>query len=105
MKWAVTVLVFVALPLLAQVGGRQARPKVQRPDGAVWDVIRKNCTDCHGIDDYAFYAQDRTAWQKLIADKHKSGEANLSDTNLSDTDKTILLDWLVSKFGPDTKPF
>jgi mono/diheme cytochrome c family protein len=105
MRWPVAVLVFVALPLLAQVGGRPTRPKVQRPDGAVWDVIRKNCTDCHGIDDYAFYAQDRTAWQKLIADKHKSGEANLSDTNLSDTDKTILLDWLVSKFGPDTKPF
>jgi len=99
-RWTVALLVFTALPLQAQVGGRTTRPKVQRPDGPVWDVIRKNCTACHGIDDYAFYAQDRAAWQKLIADKHKSGEANLSAT-----DNAVLLDWLVSKFGPDTKPF
>ena len=88
------------LPLAAQGGGRATRPKVQRPDGPVWEVIRKNCTACHGIDDYAFYAQDRAAWQKVIADKHKPGE-----TNLSSADRDVLLDWLVSKFGPDTKPF
>ena len=76
------------------------RPKVQRPDGAVWEVIRKNCVACHGIDDYAFYAQDRAAWQKLIADKHKPAKLTLSDA-----DRRLLLDWLVSKFGPDTKPF
>lgn len=102
MKSAV-VFVFSTLmiaPVGAQVGGRAARPKVQRPDGPVWDVIRKNCIACHGIDDYAFYAQDRAAWQKLIADKHKAGEANLSDA-----DRNLLLDWLVSKFGADTKPF
>jgi mono/diheme cytochrome c family protein len=87
-------------PLAAQIGGRATRPKVQRPDGPVWEVIRKNCTACHGIDDYAFYAQDRPAWQKLIVDKHKPGEADLSTA-----DRDILLDWLVSKFGPDTKPF
>jgi cytochrome c553 len=89
-----------ALPVAAQVGGRATRPKVQRPDGPVWDVIRKNCTSCHGIDDYAFYAQDRAAWQKLIAAKHKTGEADLSDG-----DRKLLLDWLESKFGPNTKPF
>ena len=89
-----------AVPLMAQIGGRAARPKVQRPDGPVWLVIRNNCTACHGIDDYAFYAQDRAAWQKLLADKHKPGEADLSDA-----DRNLLLDWLVSKFGPDTKPF
>jgi len=79
---------------------RMTRPKVERPDGPVWEVIRKQCIACHGIDDYAFYAQDRVAWQKLIADKHKSAEVNLSDG-----DRNLLLDWLVSKFGPDTKPF
>jgi mono/diheme cytochrome c family protein len=100
MKWPVAILITVALPLAGQVGGRPTRPKVQRPDGAVWEVIRKNCTACHGIDDYAFYAQDRAAWQKLIADKHKPGDADLSDG-----DKNVLLDWLAAKFGPDTKPF
>jgi len=95
----VAVLLCCASPCAAQLR-RMTRPKVERPDGPVWDVIRKHCTSCHGIDDYAFYAQDRAAWQKLIADKHKSGEADLSDA-----DRTLLLDWLVSKFGPNTKPF
>jgi cytochrome c5 len=93
-------LLALGFPALAQVGGRAARPKVQRPDGPVWDVVRKNCTSCHGIDDYAFYALDRDGWQKLIAGKHVDGAANLSID-----DQKLLLDWLVSKFGPDTKPF
>jgi len=96
----VAVLALVAAPLSAQSGGRATRPKVQRPDGPVWEVIRKTCTACHGIDDYAFFAQDRAAWQKLIADKHKPGEVALSDA-----DRDLLLDWLASKFGPGTKPF
>ena len=79
---------------------RATRPKVQRPDGPVWDVIRKNCTACHGIDDYAFFSLDRDGWRKLLADKHKP-----DGDGLSDADRSVLLDWMVSKFGPDTKPF
>lgn len=96
---AAAALLCFAGPAAGQLR-RIARPKVERPDGAVWEVIRAHCTACHGIDDYAFYAQDRAAWQKLIADKHPAGEANLSDT-----DRNLLLGWLVSKFGPGTKPF
>jgi hypothetical protein len=96
--WAAAVA--IAVPLSAQVGGKATRPQVQRPDGPVWEVIRKNCIACHGIDDYAFYAQDRAAWQSLIASKHKPGEAVLAAA-----DQGLLLDWLVSKFGPETKPF
>jgi hypothetical protein len=92
--------VFSLAPLKAQVGGRPTRPKVQRPDGPVWEVIRKNCTACHGIDDYAFFALDRAGWQKLIASKHGPGDADLSEA-----DRNLLLDWLVAKFGPETKPF
>ena len=95
MKWPVAVLMILTVPLAAQVAGRPTRPKVQRPDGAVWEVVRKNCVACHGIDDYAFHAQDRAGWQKLIADKHKSGDAELSEK-----DRNILLDWLAAKFGP-----
>jgi len=98
--WLAVLVLQVTLPLFAQIGGRATRPKVQRPDGPAWDVLRKNCIACHGIDDYAFYAQDRAAWQKLIASKHQPGEAVLTET-----EQAILLDWLVSKFGPDTKPF
>jgi mono/diheme cytochrome c family protein len=100
MKWRILVFALMCFPALAQVGGRAARPKVQRPDGPVWDVIRKNCTSCHGIDDYAFYALDQAGWQKLISEKHKGGEANLSDT-----DSNLLTGWLASKFGPVSKPF
>src|SRR5580700_11301801 len=99
--WAALVVMAVTLeaPLAAQ-GGRATRPQVQRPDGPVWQVIRTHCITCHGIDDYAFYAQDKAGWASLIASKHKSGEAVLSAG-----DQGILLDWLVSKFGPETKPF
>jgi hypothetical protein len=100
MKYKVLVLVLLCLPLPAQVGGRAARPKVVRPDGPVWDVIRKNCTECHGIDDYAFYALDKGGWQKLIVSKHKG-----VDSSLAASDMSLLTDWLAEKFGPGSKPF
>ena len=98
-RWTAVFLILAA-PLAAQIRGRPTRPQVQRPDGAVWEVIRKNCIACHGIDDYAFFALDRAGWTKLLADRHKSG-----NTDLSDADRNILLDWLAAKFGPGTKPF
>lgn len=94
----ITIGLLTAAALLAQ--NRATRPKIERPDGAVWDVIRKNCSSCHGIDDYAFYALDQAGWTKLIADKHKPGEATLTDA-----DRALLLGWLGDKFGPSTKPF
>src|SRR5690349_18072232 len=81
--WVLTfALVCAACPLAAQIGGRAARPKVERPDGPVWNIIRKNCTECHGIDDYAFFALDKAGWQKLIVSKHKDG-ATLSDSDMA----------------------
>jgi len=94
----VTSSLWVASPLAAQRGA--TRPRVQMPQGPVREVIRKNCTACHGIDDYAFYALDLAGWQQLIQTKHKSDNLSISDKDLS-----ILLDWMVSKFGPTTKPF
>jgi hypothetical protein len=79
---------------------KASRPAITRPDGPVWDVIRKNCISCHGIDDYAFFALDKAGWQKLIETKHQG-----AGISFSDPDRDVLIDWLVSKFGPDTKPF
>ena len=87
----------MALPLASQ--NRATRPKIERPDGPVWTVIRANCTSCHGIDDYAFYSLDQAGWSKLIAEKHKPA------IELPDTDRTMLLGWLAERFGPNTKPF
>jgi len=92
-------VLLLASPAFPQARGA-SRPKVQRPEGDVWRVIRTNCISCHGIDDYAFYSLDRDGWTKLLADKHKDGSANISAD-----DTTVLLDYLVAKFGPTTKPF
>jgi len=97
----IALVATLALPAFAQIGRKPARPQVIRPDGPVWQVIRKNCTMCHGIDDYAFYALDRGGWQALIEDKHKAS----GGVKLADGDRTLLMDWLVSRFGPETKPF
>ncbi|MEO5924173.1 MAG: hypothetical protein ABIR70_10125 [Bryobacteraceae bacterium] len=91
-------IALLTVPLLGQ--NRATRPKIERPEGPVWEVIRRNCTTCHGIDDYAFFALDKSGWQKVIADKHKS-----ADFNLQGSDQELLLGWLATKFGPDTKPF
>src|SRR6185295_17060088 len=87
------VAAVVATPAAAQ-SRKPIRPWVVRPDGAVWQVIRQNCTACHGIDDYAFFALDRAGWQSLIENKHKT-----DGIVLSDQDRNVLLDYLVSKFG------
>ena len=92
-----TFAILMALPLAAQ--SRATRPKIERPDGPVWTVIRANCTSCHGIDDYAFYSLDQAGWSKLIAEKHKPA------IELPDADRTMLLGWLAERFGPNTKPF
>src|SRR5687768_2101172 len=97
---AALVAAALSVPVSAQIGGRPTRPQVQPPQGAVRQVIFKNCTSCHGIDDYAFYALDRAGWSKLIDDKH-----SVQKVTIGDADRNLLLDWLVSKFGPDTKAF
>jgi mono/diheme cytochrome c family protein len=99
----IALAAFMTMPAAAQNRG-PARPKVDRPDGPVWQVIRKNCTQCHGIDDYAFFALDKAGWQSLIESKHKSPLAEGIPV-LSDQDRTLLLDWLVTKFGPTSTPF
>jgi len=107
--WSVLLVALAALaasiatPVAAQNRG-PARPKVDRPDGPVWQVIRKNCTQCHGIDDYAFFALDKNGWQSLLETKHKSPLAEGMPV-LSDEDRNLLIDWLVSKFGPTSTPF
>jgi mono/diheme cytochrome c family protein len=101
---ALGVLSLIAADPIAAQNRGATRPKVDRPDGPVWQVIRKNCTQCHGIDDYAFYAQDKKAWQSLIETKHKSPLAEGTPV-LSEGDMNLLLDWLVSKFGPTSTAF
>jgi len=108
--WPVLLIAIAALaasmaaPVAAQNNRGATRPKVDRPDGPVWQVIRKNCTQCHGIDDYAFFALDKGGWQSLLETKHKSALAEGTPV-LSDQDRNVLLDWLAAKFGPTSTPF
>jgi cytochrome c2 len=84
----------------AQIGGRPTRPQVTPPKGPPRQVIFKYCTTCHGIDDYAYYAQDRPSWDALLTTKHRG-----LNVPLPAAERAILLDWLVERFGPNTKPF
>lgn len=102
--WMAVIVMAAALaaPMVTHVAaqGRVTRPQVIRPTGAVWQIVRKSCTQCHGIDDYAFFALDRAGWQKLIETKHMDIRVDVSGE-----DRSVLLDYLVSKFGPDSTPF
>src|SRR5256712_13228156 len=99
--WSAILIIMAAMavstsmPIAAQNRGA-TRPKVDRPDGPVWQVIRKNCTQCHGIDDYAFFALDKAGGQSLIETKHK---ASLAETTpaLSEDDRNLLVHWLAAK--------
>jgi mono/diheme cytochrome c family protein len=98
--WAVAVAATVTVPVAAQIGGRPTRPQVIPPQGPVRQVIFKNCSSCHGIDDYAFNSLDRAGWSAYIDARHQDQKVSLAGR-----DRELLLDWLVSKFGPGTKPF
>ena len=88
------------IPVRAQLAPRATRPQVVPPQGPVRQVIFKNCTSCHGIDDYAYSALDRAGWDALITAKHRDLNAPLPEK-----ERALLLDWLEVRFGPTTKPF
>jgi hypothetical protein len=50
------------------------------------------------------FRSDKNGWQSLLETKHKSPLAEGTPV-LSDQDRNLLLDWLVSKFGPSSTPF
>ena len=93
------VVVWLAIPAAAQSNRRSARPEVNLPDGPVRRVILEHCTACHGIDDYAYNALGRNGWDALVASMVDQG------ASIEDADRSILLDWLVAEFGPDSTPF
>jgi cytochrome c5 len=93
----------LAAPIAAQ--RRAARPEVTLPDGPARAVILKSCTDCHGIDEYGYYALDRAGWDAIIERMKTTSSGVAKGAVINDKEKQILLDWLVSRFGPDSKPF
>jgi mono/diheme cytochrome c family protein len=97
----------LSLPALAQdrASRRPARPDVTLPEGPVRQIILSNCSACHGIDEYDYYAMDRDSWAALIDRMRTAKSGQVEGTNLSAQDEQILLDWLVAEFGPDADPF
>ncbi len=103
MKFAAAAFLFVVslvVSLDAQLSPRATRPQVVPPQGAVRQVIFKNCTSCHGIDDYAYNALDRAGWDAYLTTRHKD-----LTVPIASSDRALLLDWLAMRFGPTTKPF
>jgi len=97
---AALVVCASAATLAGQLAPRPTRPQVIPPKGPARQVIFKYCTSCHGIDDYAYYAQDRAAWDGLLTTKHRGMVVPVPAA-----DRAILLDWLAERFSPTTKPF
>ncbi len=98
--WVCVAAMMCTVPVVAQLAPRATRPQVVPPQGPVRQVIFKNCTSCHGIDDYAYNALDRAGWDSLLTAKHRGVDAPLPEK-----ERAVLLDWLEVRFGPTTKPF
>src|SRR5258708_28920728 len=96
----VVLFVVVPSPAGAQIFGKPTRPQVDPPKGPVRQVLFKNCTSCHGIDDYAYNALGRAGWNALIENKHQDQKILMSGA-----DRELLLDWVVARFGPSSRPF
>jgi cytochrome c553 len=95
---AILIAALTTAPASAQ--RRATRPQVTPPQGPPRQVIFRYCTNCHGIDDYAYSAMDRGAWDTYLTTKHRGLEVPLPEK-----ERGVLLDWLAVRFGPSTKPF
>jgi cytochrome c553 len=98
--FVVQLLIVLAQPVSAQLAGKPIRPQVDPPKGQVRSIVFKYCTSCHGIDDYAYTALDRAGWVALIEAKHRDQKVSMPDA-----DREVLLDWIVARFGPTSRPF
>ena len=98
--WVTVAAIIGALVSPVSGQGRATRPQVVPPQGPVRQVIFKNCTSCHGIDDYAYHARDRAGWDALLTAKHEGLTVPLPTES-----RQVLLNWLAERFGPTTKPF
>ncbi len=76
-------------------------PDVPLPEGPIRNILLDNCTSCHGIDDYAFFALDSAEWEAMLAEKHEGD----SQVTISSEEKAVLISYLSSNFGPDSIPF
>lgn len=101
------VICTVAIPATAQFtrNTRATRPDVKLPVGPVREVILRSCTACHGIDGYGYYALDREGWDEIVERMKTTSSGLAQGAVIADTDKAILLDWLVGQFGPESDPF
>jgi len=97
----------IAAPAAAQLfnNGRPERPRVTLPAGPARSIILSSCTACHGIDEYGYYAMDRNGWLALIERMKTTPSGIVEGAVISDADREILLEWLVTEFGPDATPF
>lgn len=104
---ALLALTSLPTPAAAQSAAsrRPPRPTVTLPEGPVRRIILSSCSACHGIDEYGYYAMDRTAWNALVERMKVTKSGLVPGAVIADADKEILLDWLVANFGPGATPF
>ena len=102
---ALSLVLTVSASAQDRASRRPPRPDVTLPEDPVRQIILSSCSACHGIDEYGYYAMDRDSWAALV-DRMKTARSGLVEgTDITLEDEEILLDWLVSEFGPDAEPF
>ena len=102
----IALVAIAATPVTAQFNNKRPdRPEITLPEGPVRSVILTACTACHGIDEYAYYAMGRDGWLALIEKMKITPSGVVRGAVISDEDREILLNWLVSEFGPGSTPF
>jgi Carboxypeptidase regulatory-like domain len=76
------------------------------PAGPGREVLEKTCMGCHGVNFFAVRALDRSAWDALITRMTKRNEGmdtSVPPGKLSPRDRQLLLDYLATNMGPDSK--
>lgn len=104
MLLCIACMISVAVQAQLRANTRPPRPEVTLPEGPVREVILRNCTQCHGIDEYGYYAMDRSRWNAVIDRMETASSGVVSGVKISDSDRELLLDWLIAEFGPETEP-
>src|SRR3989442_15531274 len=78
-------------------GGSSTPPNL--PDGAGKQIALTKCGACHGIQQIASARQDRTRWERTIADMRLYIQGSNLAKDLTDEEAKVLLDYLATNMS------
>ncbi len=81
-----------SIPTPSSTLGPTSSPKTVVPDGPT--ILQNRCTECHSLQPIQQVKRTRVEWEKVLSKMESFG------AKISDTEKTILLDYLTSADKP-----